>query len=95
MKKQKNDLWIKICLLPFIIGFALVVADMSMMIFKMIGWVLLIFGIITGLGYLRKLYKTHEEWIKEFYRKVKIWRKKPEQLSDKEVDKKMEEREDD
>ncbi len=91
MEKQKNDLWISTCLLPLIIGFALVYAKISMKIFNLIGWALLIFGILTGSGYLFKLYKTHKEKVWEILKKLKIVKKDKGQLSDDEVDKKMKE----
>ncbi len=89
MKKQKDDLWIKICLLPLIIGFALVYANMSIKIFNLIGWALLLFGIITGSGYLLKLYKANKEKVWKILKKLKLVKKDKGQLSDVEVDKKM------
>ena len=67
-KKQKERELIQIqntILLPLIIGFALVVAGITMVIFKAIGWVLLIWGISSGSFYLFKLYKEHKKKIDE------------------------------
>ncbi len=91
MKKQKKDDWVRICLIPLIIGFALVVSNISMKIFNVIGWVLLLFGMLTGLGYLFKLYKIHEKKVWDILRKLKLTKKTKGQLSDAEVQKKMNE----
>ena len=64
-KQQETDTLIKITILPLIIGFALVWADITMTIFNVIGWALLIFGILTGSSYLVKLYNAHKEKIKK------------------------------
>lgn len=65
-----NDLWIRICLLPLIIGFALVYTNVGMVIFRIIGWILLVIGSITGAFYLFDLYQTHREKIRKFLRKL-------------------------
>jgi len=75
MKKQ-NDAWIKIFLLPFIIGFSLVVSNVSMVIFTIIGWALLIFGTITGTFYASSWYRNNKEKIKKFLRKMKLLKEK-------------------
>ncbi len=77
-KKDEVDYWTKICLLPLIIGFALVVAGITNFIFKVIGWVLLIFGLLTGSIYLFKIYKTHKEKILEFLRRLYLIKRKEE-----------------
>ncbi len=71
-KKPDKDHWIRTCLLPLIIGFSLVVANISMIIFKVIGWILLSFGIITGLLYI----KTNKEKILKFLRKIYLIKEK-------------------
>lgn len=78
MKKQnKSDLWIRICLVPLLMGGSLVISNISMIIFRVAGWILLIFGLVTGLFYLIKLYRTHRKKILEFLMKVYLikWRK--------------------
>ncbi len=69
---KNNDLWVKICLLPLIIGFSLVYANLSMVIFRIIGWILLVIGSITGAFYLFDLYITHREKIWKFLRKLHL-----------------------
>ena len=75
-KQNENDLWIKICVLPLVIGFSLVIANITMFIFKVIGWFLLILGIITGAFYVFKLYKAHREKILETLRKLRLLKSK-------------------
>ncbi len=77
-ENNKSDLWVRICLIPLLIGFSLVVAKISMFIFKVIGWFLLIFGMLTGLFYLIKLYRANGEKIIKFLEgiKLKLLRKK-------------------
>ena len=75
-QKNENDLWIKICVLPLVIGFSLVIANITMFIFKVIGWFLLILGIITGAFYIFKLYKAHREKILETLRKLRLLKSK-------------------
>ncbi len=68
---DKNT-WIKITAFPLIVGFALII-NMEKIIFKVIGWGLLIFGFWTGIFYLYKIYKFNKEKINNF---LKIFRKK-------------------
>ena len=82
--KQKNDTWIKIFLLPFIIGFSLIYANISMRIFKLIGWFLFVFGIITGSYYAYDYYKNNKTKIREFLMKVYLIKRRP--ISKKEND---------
>ena len=77
MTKQKtDDSWIRICLIPLLIGFSLVVTKITMIVFKVIGWVLLIWGLAIGSVYLFRLYKTHREEILKFLRKVYLIKEK-------------------
>ena len=64
-KQQDFDLLIKTIILPLVIGFALVFSGITMTLFKVIGWCLLIFGILTGSLYLFKLSRIHKEKIKK------------------------------
>ncbi len=71
MSKQKtDDSWIRICLIPLLIGFSLVVAKITMVIFKVIGWALLVWGLAIGSVYLFRLYKTHRKEILKFLMKI-------------------------
>lgn len=67
-KKQKQreiNILAKTIILPIIIGFALVYANITIAFFKIIGWILLIFGILSGSLYLFKLYRIHKEKVKK------------------------------
>ncbi len=64
-KQHEIDMLIKTIILPLVIGFALVFSGITMTIFNIIGWCLLIFGILTGSFYLIKLYETHKEKVKK------------------------------
>ena len=64
-KQEELDTWLKVIFLPLIIGFALVFSGITMVLFKIIGWALFLFGIFAGLGYLFKLYRTHKEKIQK------------------------------
>ena len=64
-KQREFDLLTKAVILPLIIGFSLVYAKLSIVIFTVIGWVLLAFGILFGSLYLLKLYHTHKERIQK------------------------------
>ncbi len=70
IKKPESDHWIRTSLMPILIGGSLVITNISMILFKVIGWVLLIFGLATGSLYLLKLYKAHKEKILKFLRKL-------------------------
>lgn len=77
MTKEVNIRWAEIILIPLIVGFALVYANMTMILFKVIGWILFIFGILSGSVYLFKLYKIHQEKIKKYKEEFfKIFKKK-------------------
>lgn len=68
MKKKKQDeleMWLKVIFIPLIVGVSLVAAPINMVLFKVIGWVLMIFGIFAGLAYLFKLYGIHKEKIQK------------------------------
>ena len=69
-KQKRDDSWIRICLIPLIIGFSFVVTSVSMKFFKVIGWALLIWGLSFGAFYLFKLYKTHRKKILKFLMKI-------------------------
>ena len=64
-KQEELDTWLKVIFLPLIIGFALVFSGITMVLFKVIGWILFLFGIFAGLAYLLKLYGTHKEKIQK------------------------------
>lgn len=64
-KKIESDLLIRGTILPLVIGFALVWADITRTIFNIIGWGLLIFGCAGAFFYLRRVYLRHEETIKK------------------------------
>ncbi|GAH80087.1 unnamed protein product [marine sediment metagenome] len=78
MKKQKkDDSWIRICLLPLIVGFSLVISKISMKLFKIIGWVLLIWGIAIGLLYLLRWYKANKKKVLGFLMKINLIKRRP------------------
>ena len=62
-KEIQVPTWIKITVFPLIIGIGL--TNMSKILFKWIGWGLLIFGLSTGFYYLYKIYKSNKEKINE------------------------------
>ncbi len=64
-KHTEKIIWMKVIFLPLVVGFSLVYAKINMPLFRLIGWFLLIFGILSGSLYLFMLYKTHEENIKK------------------------------
>ena len=72
IKKPESDHWIRTSLMPILIGGSLVITNISMIIFKVIGWILLIFGLSTGSLYLFKLYKAHKEKILKFLRELHL-----------------------
>lgn len=63
MKKKQNDLWVTIFLIPFVVGFALISSGIKMLIFVIIGWILFIFSIFTGIILLFGFYKKNKEKI--------------------------------
>ena len=69
-KQNKMDMWVKICLLPLIIGGSLIIANISLKLFKILGWMLVSIGLVTGAFYLYELYKKHREKILKFLRKI-------------------------
>ncbi|KKN39994.1 hypothetical protein LCGC14_0737650 [marine sediment metagenome] len=73
-----SDFWLKICLLPLVIGFALIIAGITITIFKVIGWLLFFWGLVWGLIYVYNfLYKPHKEKVDEFkYKVLKFFRGK-------------------
>ncbi len=64
-KQDELEMWLKTIFIPLVVGFSLVAAPINMVLFKVIGWVLLIFGIFAGLAYLLKLYGIHKEKIQK------------------------------
>ncbi len=76
IKRKETDHWIRTSLMPMIIGGSLVIANISMIIFKVIGWVLLIWGIGIGALYLYKLYKANKEKIFGVLKKLYLLKEK-------------------
>jgi len=64
-KQQEKEMWLKIIFIPLVVGISLVATPINMVLFKVIGWVLMIFGIFAGLAYLFKLYGIHKEKIQK------------------------------
>ena len=69
-KQDEQEMWLKIIFIPLVVGISLVAAPISMVLFKVIGWVLMIFGIFAGLAYLFKLYGIHKEKIQKIKEEV-------------------------
>ncbi len=76
IKRKEADHWIRTSLLPLIIGFSLVVSKISMIVFKVIGWVLFVWGVGTGYLYLFKLYKENKEEVHAVLRKLHLLKEK-------------------
>ena len=66
-KKEESALLIKGTLVPLMVGLALLY-NIPSGIFRIIGWLILIFGLFGGFFYLREIYLKHKE---------RIWEKIP------------------
>ena len=64
-KQQEQEMWLKVIFIPLVVGISLVATPISMVLFKVIGWVLMVFGIFAGLAYIFKLYGIHKEKIQK------------------------------
>lgn len=67
-KKEESALLIKGTLIPLVVGFALIY-NIPSGIFRIIGWVALVFGFCGGFFYLREIYLKNEERIKNVFKK--------------------------
>lgn len=78
-KQQEQEMWLKTIFIPLVVGISLVATPINMVLFKVIGWVLMMFGIFAGLAYLskrwginkEKILKTKEEILEVVGRKKK------------------------
>lgn len=67
-RKIEYKLLIKGAIIPLVVGLVLIY-NIPSGIFRIIGWVALIFGCLGGFFYLRRIYLKHEEKIKKIFKK--------------------------
>ncbi len=72
-QREEQDHYLRTSLVPLIVGFSLVIAKINMIIFKVIGWILLVWGLGTGGLYL---YKEHKEFILKTLRRLYLIKSK-------------------
>ena len=72
-QREEQDHYLRTSLVPLIVGLSLIIAKINMIIFKVIGWILLVWGLGTGGLYF---YKEHKETILKTLRRLYIIKRK-------------------